>query len=94
MNSPEGTVLYLKGNSLEECVHELGKKINWLYRPFSRCLICNTLLTEPTKENIEEQVPLDVRSLSNQFWYCSRCDKVYWEGSHTARMLQQLMNWV
>lgn len=94
MNAPEGVIVYLKGNSLEEWIRELGKEINWLYRPFSRCLVCNAVLTEATQKNIERQVPLDVRSIVQKFWYCPQCDKVYWEGSHTARMLVQLQAWM
>jgi len=91
----EKKVLYLKGNSLEEYVQELKEKIHidWLYQPFSRCLICNSLLLEPNEKMIAEQVPSDVRTHSDHFWYCQKCQKVYWEGGHTEHMLQQLKSW-
>ncbi len=95
MKAPEGTIIFLKSNSLDECALELGKKLklDWLYLPFSRCLICNSLLTNPDERTIAEQVPPDICSSSQQFRYCHSCNKVYWEGSHTDRMLQQLQRW-
>ena len=39
-------VIWLKSNTVENCVLELSKKIqmNWIYQHFSRCLICNEIL--------------------------------------------------
>ncbi|MBI5345807.1 MAG: hypothetical protein HZB76_01505 [Chlamydiae bacterium] len=65
-------------------------KINWLFSPFSRCLICNELLEKVDEKLILEQVPTNTRLYSKNFWYCKNCKKVYWEGSHTDRMKQQL----
>lgn len=53
--------------------------IDWLHRPFSRCLLCNTVL---------ELVPDDPALLR-----CPRCDKLYWEGSHVRRMRDRLAGW-
>lgn len=93
MKAPEGTVVFLKSNSLEENIEELSRKIkiNWVYRPFTRCLQCNTPFTEPDEGVIVIQVPPDVRS--QQLWYCTTCQKVFWEGSHTDRMREQLQSW-
>ncbi len=97
MQTPERNeeVVFLKGNTLEECIHELNQKLmlNWLYAPFSRCLLCNSLLVRPDEQTILEQVPEDIHSCSNSYWYCQQCKKVYWEGSHTERMLKQLQQW-
>lgn len=95
MQAPPKTVIFFKSNSLIECIRELNHelKINWLYAPFSRCLICNSALIEPSKEDILEQVPADIRARSEQFWFCPQCQKVYWEGSHTQKMQKQLQDW-
>lgn len=90
-----GVVIWLQANELEECVKEMGQKIdvNWLNNPFSRCLICNHEL-EMIDPSAFPQIPEDVRKRTQQFWYCKNCDKVFWEGSHTARMRQQLQAWI
>jgi len=95
MQAPEKTVLFITGNSIQECVGELNRefKFNWLYAPFSRCLICNTLLVKSDDPRILNQAPEDVRAASHDFWYCKQCNKVYWLGSHTDHMLEQLRTW-
>jgi uncharacterized protein with PIN domain len=87
-------LLYLKSNAFEACVQELNQKIkmNWLYAPFSRCLMCNSLLEQPTFELLEK-IPLSIRQKKKEFWYCPFCAHFYWEGSHTERMRHQLQIW-
>jgi uncharacterized protein with PIN domain len=56
-------------------------------RFFTRCLVCNTPLQRATDEQVDAQVPGNVRSRHDDFRYCPNCHKVYWAGSHTNRML-------
>ena len=95
MLSGKDTVIHLNGNSLDECIKELNDKleINWLYHPFSRCLKCNSPLREINDPEILQQVPEKIRLGTTKFWFCRACRKVYWEGSHTERMHQQLKVW-
>lgn len=88
-------LIFLSANSVEECIQELNQKveIDWLWAPFSRCLLCNTPLVIPDEQMISKKVPPAVIQLTQQFWYCSQCEKVYWEGSHTKHMLNQLHTW-
>ena len=94
MKMPEKSMIFLNGNSIIDCVRELNRvfDVNWLYQPFSRCLVCNTLLEKPNDQMLEE-IPSKVRSEAKQVWYCSHCKKVFWEGSHTVRMSKQLHLW-
>lgn len=87
-------ILYLQSNSTQDCAEELSKylTINWLFKPFSRCLQCNHLLIETQKPDLN-QIPEDIQKQCYQFWYCSQCNKFYWEGSHTKRMRKQLEQW-
>ena len=95
MKAATERVIFLSANSLEECIQTLSQKvpIDWLFCPFSRCLLCNTLLIEPPQQNVAEQVPSAVFQRSEQFWYCPQCQKIYWQGSHTQHMLGQLRRW-
>jgi uncharacterized protein len=56
----------------------------------SRCSLCNTLLREATACEIEktEYAPRDWRDLS--FFWCSRCKKLYWNGSHGKRLEERV----
>ena len=84
-------VILLKSNLLEDCIHELSKKlpINWLQAPFTRCLICNSALVDAPQEALKD-VPDDVKERGSYYKFCQTCHKVYWEGSHTKRMHDKL----
>lgn len=90
----ENHLIWLEANSVEDCAKELSQKIeiDWTLNPFSRCLVCNHILQEPPQESLEE-VPEGVRKSSDKFWYCPKCEKVFWLGSHTDRMLEKLKMW-
>lgn len=87
-------ILFLSGNTVEDCVEELTKKagINWLLHPLTRCLICNSPLSEQLPESVLTSVPKDVRETTNAFKYCEHCQKAYWQGSHIKRMLKKLQD--
>jgi uncharacterized protein with PIN domain len=55
-------------------------------RPFTRCLHCNLPLDAVAKTAIEHRLPERVRALQADFRHCPGCDRVYWPGSHYARM--------
>jgi uncharacterized protein with PIN domain len=45
---------------------------------FARCPSCNGLIESVAKEKLKENVPENV----NDFFKCTTCKNVYWEGSH------------
>ena len=61
-------------------------------RPFTRCLECNTILEEASRETLLERLPPKIRE-KDVFRVCPSCQRVYWEGSHYERM-SQLLRWV
>ncbi len=58
------------------------------FRPFTRCLQCNGLLTAVAKEKIVSFIPVNTTLYYNRFWQCGSCKKVYWKGPHYQRMQQ------
>lgn len=87
-------VIWLESNKVEDCIKELSSKlsINWLLNPFSRCLVCNQELRKPP-DNVSKNIPKKVKNYHKVFLYCNKCKKVYWMGSHTKKMLNQLEIW-
>ncbi len=87
-------VLVLGSNGTDACARELARRagIDWLYRPFSRCLLCNRPLQAGDCKDLE-QVPPESRRYSDRTWRCEHCRRLYWYGSHTRRMLLQLQTW-
>ena len=55
-------------------------------RAFSLCLHCNLPLRPVSKEAVLERLPPRVRETHREFTTCDACRRVYWKGSHYARM--------
>lgn len=60
--------------------------VDWLARPFSRCLRCNVVL----EAGDPAAVPFDVHGPVHR---CPSCGRNYWWGSHTRRMGATLERW-
>jgi len=56
----------------------------------SRCTICNTVLDTVEKNKIQGKVPNKVFQNNEKFWFCSKCDKFYWMGSHYNEMINKI----
>ena len=56
----------------------------------SRCTICNQVLEPMEKMRVKGKVPEKVFDRNEQFWYCCRCDKVYWSGSHYQNIIEKI----
>jgi len=55
-------------------------------RPFTRCTLCNGLLAQIDREAARGAVPAGVAERYEEFTRCQACGRVYWPGSHYARM--------
>lgn len=90
----KGLVIILKTNKIRESIQQLTEllDIDWLYRPFSRCLLCNGQLVKAGPE-VVEHLPEDVRDRGGMVYYCAGCEQSYWHGGHVARMRRKLGAW-
>jgi hypothetical protein len=61
-------------------------------RPFTRCLACNTVLEEASRESVLGRLPPKIKD-KDVFHVCPGCQRVYWEGTHYERM-STLLAWV
>lgn len=52
----------------------------------SRCSACNRTLNPISSAEVSGRVPPRVFSLQETFFECPGCQRVYWEGSHAARI--------
>lgn len=55
-------------------------------RPFTRCTVCNGELRRVAGEAAAERLPERVRARCDAFAQCAGCGKVYWAGTHHARL--------
>jgi uncharacterized protein with PIN domain/sulfur carrier protein ThiS len=54
--------------------------------PFRRCLSCNGLLQPVEKQLVWDQLPRGTRERFDVFYRCRDCGKIFWPGSHYARL--------
>lgn len=61
---------------------DLGPSI----RVLTRCNECNRALTRVPRSDVSGRVPPSVLEIQDVFSECEECGRVYWEGSHAARI--------
>ena len=75
--------LLIKDDSLLSQLEQVKRELDLELKPkLIRCLDCNTLLDEASKEDLKEKVPPYVFKTQDNFLYCPDCDKYYWRGTH------------
>lgn len=62
--------------------------------PFSRCLRCNTPLTDISREDLGRRAPARVQERFSVFRACPGCRRVYWPGTHHDRLTRLLVPYV
>ena len=86
-------VLYFKVVNLDEQLNIVLQNLLVDKNKFlTRCLICNSELSKINKDNIKDKVPIKIFQNHEKFWFCKKCDKIYWRGSHYNKMTQKLIN--
>ncbi len=70
---------------------QLQEIVGWLdlsrsMNPFTRCIRCNGLLQEVSKDEVKGQIKSDTGRYYQQFWQCEKCGHIYWKGSHYQKM--------
>ena len=61
---------------------------------FTRCLECNSVTEEVSKETVQGRVPAFVFQTQSEFHRCPGCGRIYWAGSHHDRMRERLEGWL
>lgn len=77
---------WIRATDPEEQAAEVlaGFRLDTATRPFSRCMECNTPVTQAPPDTVD--VPAGVRSRHRAFRYCPGCGRVYWPGTHAERL--------
>lgn len=72
----------------ERQLHEVIARFDLrrLARPFTRCMGCNGRLRKATREEVTQRVPPRSLEHFSEFLTCDGCGRVYWRGSHFARL--------
>ena len=92
--SAEKNFLLLSSNEPLEQLKEVLRKFN--LKPdekilFTRCIVCNQVLVSVPKKEVENKVPPFVFKTQESFVYCSKCDKLYWGGTHVKNLKKKIV---
>ncbi|MBN2240307.1 MAG: Mut7-C RNAse domain-containing protein [Dehalococcoidales bacterium] len=84
--------LFIESIDAEEQVKQVIETFHLDYRSglFSRCMECNTLLEERSREQVTDRVPPYVRKTQEEYMECPSCLRIYWKGTHWQAMNARL----
>jgi len=80
---------YLEGRTEAERLAQLAKRFNIkldIDMTTSRCTKCNNRVKPMPKEKVADKIEKSTFSYYNEFWECSKCGKIYWQGAHWTRI--------
>jgi uncharacterized protein with PIN domain len=80
----------IRGNDEVEQIGQINTKIKLgrfvIDTNNSRCIVCNGNLRSIEKFRIIGKVPEGVLEREQKFWMCDSCKKIYWQGTHFAKL--------
>jgi len=54
-------------------------------KPFTRCIQCNHELDAVARKHVRGRVPDYIWETHKQFRTCSKCNRIFWRGSHVVK---------
>jgi uncharacterized protein len=81
--------LFVHSQHPEEQTLEVIKRLDLGQRlaPLTRCLHCNGKLVAVPKDEVIDQLEPLTRQYYKEFSRCAECGRIYWAGSHHARLV-------
>ena len=84
-------VLEIHTTDLEEQLIVVLRRIGFdTSKLLTRCIVCNTPLVSVEKRRVKPYVPPKVFETRDAFWFCPRCTKYYWMGTHYENMREKI----
>jgi uncharacterized protein with PIN domain len=84
--------IFLESEKILEQIRQVFRATETRSLPglLSRCLSCNVILADMTRERALKLVPPYVFETQAQFKTCSNCGRIYWAGTHRQAVLRTL----
>jgi uncharacterized protein len=79
------TAFYIEGKTEAEKLAALAERFNFslvIDLTRSLCPRCNGRIRLTPKEQLEDEVEANTFAYYDEFWKCSACGRVYWQGAH------------
>ncbi len=88
---PAGKAYLVKSeNPKSQLIEVLQEFPDSNYKPLSRCFECNTRIEAIGKESVKDRVDAKTYGLYKDFYECPSCHRIYWEGSHFAKLQKEV----
>lgn len=83
---------YPRSQNADEQTIEVVRRfdLSTLIAPLTRCLRCNAVLEEAAKADIIDKLEPLTKIYYDQFRRCSRCNQIYWSGSHLPKLQKRI----
>jgi uncharacterized protein with PIN domain len=83
---------YLRSQDAEEQTLEVIRRFDLrdAIEPYTRCLMCNATLAHVSKMDIDHALEPLTRIYYQDFRQCTGCARVYWSGSHSAKLTARI----
>ena len=87
-----GNYFFVEGDSYKDQLRQVVQhfSIDPAARLLTRCLICNALLNDIDRTQVEYRVPQYVYETQAVFRVCPLCSRIYWHATHKDAMVRQL----
>ena len=84
--------LFVGGDDSEKQIKHVVEtlQLDYKYKPFTLCLLCNYPLVGIGKEQVKNRVPPHVYRTQESYMECPSCHRVYWQGTHWEAMVREL----
>ncbi|KZS82038.1 Mut7-C RNAse domain-containing protein [Mycobacterium persicum] len=84
--------LFVHSQNPEEQTLEVIRRLDLRQRlaPFTRCVRCNGRLAAVSKDEVMDRLEPLTRRYYQEFNHCLDCGRIYWAGSHHARLVRQV----
>ncbi len=77
---------YVRGDHVEQQLHDVLDRFCPELSPFSRCLRCNGVLRPVSKAEVAPILRPGTARSYDDFARCQSCGRVYWGGAHATRL--------
>ena len=84
-------VIEIQNTNLDKQLNQVFEIIKFNKKlVLTRCTLCNSILRAIDKREAEGKVPKKVFDYKDKFWFCERCNKFYWSGSHYEKITDKI----
>jgi uncharacterized protein len=84
---------FVESTDLAQTLAELANRFGFKLEvdlDISRCPKCNGSLAAVSKDAVIDKLPKATSKNYDEFWRCSKCGQIYWQGAHWKRILKTL----